>query len=154
MQVVLFSGIVHFNSVSFQQVLDIKFNDVGIIKMASVLLLVVVSLHYFSAIALRVPHYCSDTEAAESDHRGWTVCGRFSDGDPVNVQQLHSFWTSALDGGMWSASCLGRFSPWEPSPNTHWRGNWVGPRACPCPCRISKTVACTPSPYPASHCTA
>jgi len=30
--------------------------------------------------------YCSDAEAEESVQRGGTVCGRFSDDDPVNVQ--------------------------------------------------------------------
>jgi hypothetical protein len=60
---------------------------------------------------------------------------------------------------MWSVSCLCRFSPWEPSPTTHWHVNWVDPRAClnviekknPCACKASNTVAWTPIPYPASH---
>jgi hypothetical protein len=37
--------------------------------------------------------------------------------------------TSALDGGEWSASHLGRFTPRERAPGTHWIGAWVGPRA-------------------------
>jgi hypothetical protein len=37
--------------------------------------------------------------------------------------------TSALDGGEWSASRLGRFTPRERDPGTHWIGGWVGPRA-------------------------
>jgi hypothetical protein len=37
--------------------------------------------------------------------------------------------TSALDGGEWSASRLGRFTPRERSPSTHWIGGWVGSRA-------------------------
>jgi hypothetical protein len=37
--------------------------------------------------------------------------------------------TSALDGGEWSASHLGRFTPRERAPGTHWIGGWVGPRA-------------------------
>jgi hypothetical protein len=37
--------------------------------------------------------------------------------------------TSALDGGEWSASCPGRFTPKERAPGTHWIGGWVGPRA-------------------------
>jgi hypothetical protein len=37
--------------------------------------------------------------------------------------------TSALDGGEWSASCPGRFTPREGAPGTHWIGGWVGPRA-------------------------
>jgi hypothetical protein len=37
--------------------------------------------------------------------------------------------TSALDGGEWSASCPGRFTPRDRSPGTHWIWSWVGPRA-------------------------
>jgi hypothetical protein len=36
---------------------------------------------------------------------------------------------SALDGGEWSASRLGRFTPRERAPGTRWIGGWVGPRA-------------------------
>jgi hypothetical protein len=36
--------------------------------------------------------------------------------------------TSALDGGGWSASRPGRFTPRERAPDTHWIGGWVGPR--------------------------
>jgi len=36
--------------------------------------------------------------------------------------------TSALDGGEWSASRLGRFTPRERAPCTLWIGSWVGPR--------------------------
>jgi hypothetical protein len=43
--------------------------------------------------------------------------------------QLHAFLTSALDGGEWSASCPGRFTPSETAPSTHWIGGWVGHRA-------------------------
>jgi hypothetical protein len=32
---------------------------------------------------------------------------------------------SALDGGEWSASCLGRFAPEERVPGNHWTGGWV-----------------------------
>jgi hypothetical protein len=39
------------------------------------------------------------------------------------------FLTSALDGGEWSASRTGRFTPRERAPDTHWIGGWVGPRA-------------------------
>jgi len=35
----------------------------------------------------------------------------------------------ALDGGEWSASCPGRFTPTERASCTHWIGDWVGPRA-------------------------
>jgi len=37
--------------------------------------------------------------------------------------------TSALDGGEWSASHIGHFTPKETAPDTHWTGGWVGPRA-------------------------
>jgi len=37
--------------------------------------------------------------------------------------------TSALDGGEWSVSPLGRFTPRERAPGTHFLGGWVGPRA-------------------------
>jgi hypothetical protein len=36
--------------------------------------------------------------------------------------------TSSLDGGEWSASRPGRFTPRERAPGTHWIGGWVGPR--------------------------
>jgi hypothetical protein len=36
---------------------------------------------------------------------------------------------SALDGGEWSASRPGRFTPRERAPDTHCIGGWVGPRA-------------------------
>jgi hypothetical protein len=38
--------------------------------------------------------------------------------------------TSALDGGEWSASCPGRFILRKRSHGTNWIGGWVGPRAC------------------------
>jgi hypothetical protein len=41
---------------------------------------------------------------------------------------MHSL-TSALDGGEWSASRPGRFTPKERAPGIHWIGGWVGPRA-------------------------
>jgi hypothetical protein len=37
--------------------------------------------------------------------------------------------TPALDGGEWSASRPGRFTPREGAPSTHWRGGWVDSRA-------------------------
>jgi hypothetical protein len=37
--------------------------------------------------------------------------------------------TSALDGGEWSASRSGRFTPRERASVIHWIGGWVGPRA-------------------------
>jgi hypothetical protein len=54
--------------------------------------------------------------------------------------------TSALDGGEWSASRPGRFTPRERTPSTPWRGGWVGTRTVlnavvkrkfPSPCRES-----------------
>jgi hypothetical protein len=41
---------------------------------------------------------------------------------------LHTFLTSALDGGEWSASHPGRFTPRERAPCAHWIGGWVGSR--------------------------
>jgi hypothetical protein len=38
---------------------------------------------------------------------------------------MHSL-TSALDGGEWSPSRPGRFTPRERAPGTHWIGGWVG----------------------------
>jgi hypothetical protein len=40
---------------------------------------------------------------------------------------MHSL-TSALDGGEWSTSCPGCFTPRERASGTHWIGGWVGPR--------------------------
>jgi hypothetical protein len=39
------------------------------------------------------------------------------------------FLTSALDGGEWSASLPGHFTPRERAPGTHWIGGWMGSRA-------------------------
>jgi hypothetical protein len=36
---------------------------------------------------------------------------------------------SALDGGEWSASRPGHFTPREKAPGIQWIGGWVGPRA-------------------------
>jgi len=36
---------------------------------------------------------------------------------------MHSL-TSALDGGEWSASCPGLFSPRERAPGTYWYFSW------------------------------
>jgi hypothetical protein len=41
----------------------------------------------------------------------------------------YSFLTSTLEGGEWSASRSGRFTPGERAPGTHCTGGWVGPRA-------------------------
>jgi 4-amino-4-deoxy-L-arabinose transferase-like glycosyltransferase len=37
--------------------------------------------------------------------------------------------TSALEGGEWSVSRPGRFTPGKKPPGTHWLGGWVAPRA-------------------------
>jgi hypothetical protein len=41
-----------------------------------------------------------------------------------------SFLISAVDGGDWSASCLGRFNTGERGPGAHWIWDWVRSRAC------------------------
>jgi hypothetical protein len=43
--------------------------------------------------------------------------------------QLHAFLTSTLDGGEWSGSRPGHFTPREIAAGTHWIGGWVGIRA-------------------------
>jgi hypothetical protein len=43
----------------------------------------------------------------------------------ISTQSL----TSTLDGGEWSSSRPGRFTPRERDPSTHWIGGWMGPRA-------------------------
>jgi hypothetical protein len=40
---------------------------------------------------------------------------------------IRVFLTSALVGGEWSDSRLGRFAPGSRAPGTHWIGNWVSP---------------------------
>jgi hypothetical protein len=37
--------------------------------------------------------------------------------------------TSALDGGEWSASRPGRFTPGKRALRNHWMGGWVDPNA-------------------------
>jgi hypothetical protein len=44
--------------------------------------------------------------------------------------QLHAFSISVLDGGEWSASCPGRFTPEKIIPRTHWIGGWISRTAC------------------------
>jgi hypothetical protein len=67
--------------------------------------------------------------------------------------QLHVFLTSALDGGEWSASHPGCFTPRVRYPGTHWRGGWVGPwasldvvvkRKIPSPCWDSNPLNIQP----------
>jgi hypothetical protein len=57
------------------------------------------------------------------------------------------FLTSVLDGGEWSTSIPGRFTPGERALGTHWIEGWMGPRAgveamekrkISCPCQESK----------------
>jgi hypothetical protein len=43
--------------------------------------------------------------------------------------QIYIFLTSALAGGVGSASRPDRFAPGERAPSTHWIGGWVDPRA-------------------------
>jgi len=50
--------------------------------------------------------------------------------------ELHTFLTSALDEGEWSASCPGCFTPRERAPGTQWKGGWVGPRTSLDTCAI------------------
>jgi hypothetical protein len=38
------------------------------------------------------------------------------------------FLTATLDGGEWSASRTGHFTPRERAPSTHWIKGWVGPQ--------------------------
>jgi hypothetical protein len=45
--------------------------------------------------------------------------------------KLRAFLTLTLDGGEWSASGLGRFTPREKGTATHWIGGWVGPSVGP-----------------------
>jgi hypothetical protein len=40
----------------------------------------------------------------------------------------HVSLTSALIGGEWSTSRLGRFTPGERASSTQWIGGWMGPR--------------------------
>jgi hypothetical protein len=46
-----------------------------------------------------------------------------------NRYSSYSFFSSALDGGAWSASRPGRALPVERTPGTHCTGGWVGLRA-------------------------
>jgi hypothetical protein len=47
----------------------------------------------------------------------------------MEVVQLHSFLTSALDGGEWSHLWPSNFIPGAVAPGTHCIHGWVGPRA-------------------------
>jgi hypothetical protein len=67
--------------------------------------------------------------------------------------------TSELDGGEWSASRPGRFTPRERSLGTHWIGGWVGSRAVldavvkrkiPSPSRESNPRTPIVQPYPSA----
>jgi hypothetical protein len=37
--------------------------------------------------------------------------------------------TSTLNGGKWSDTRSGFFTPWEITRGTHWIGGWLGPRS-------------------------
>jgi hypothetical protein len=63
--------------------------------------------------------------------------------------QFHVFVTSALYGGLWSASSPGCFVPGENAPDIHWKWGFLGSRACldavpktkaPCFCQESNPV--------------
>jgi len=45
------------------------------------------------------------------------------------VEVHHAFLTSALDGGEWSASRLGRFTPRKRAHDALWSGGWMVSRA-------------------------
>jgi hypothetical protein len=51
----------------------------------------------------------------------------------TKYQAMKAYWRSggiaALDGGQWSASRPGRFTPRKRAPSIHWIGGRVGPRA-------------------------
>jgi hypothetical protein len=50
--------------------------------------------------------------------------------DSIRAMKAPGFWTSALDGGEWSASRPGHaLDPEKGPPGTHCTGGWVGPRA-------------------------
>jgi hypothetical protein len=53
------------------------------------------------------------------------------------------FFTSALDGGEWSASRLYRFTPGDTARCTYWKGSWVGPRVGLGRCGENKKKSCT-----------
>jgi hypothetical protein len=61
--------------------------------------------------------------------------------------KLHALLTSALDGGEWSASRTGRFTPRERAPGTHWIGGRVGPRAV-LDAVVNRKI---PSPHPETN---
>jgi hypothetical protein len=58
----------------------------------------------------------------------WAPCHEGVLGEWRYNSSTHSL-TSALDGGEWSASRPGRFTPRERAPGNHWIEGWVGPRA-------------------------
>jgi hypothetical protein len=42
---------------------------------------------------------------------------------------LHAYLTLSQDGGEWSASSSGYFTPRKRASSTCWIGDWIGPRA-------------------------
>jgi hypothetical protein len=66
------------------------------------------------------------------------------------------FLISALGGGEWSASHLGRFTPWKITSVIYWIGGWVGPRAVMNPGEGKKSLASagirTPAVKPVTRC--
>lgn len=66
--------------------------------------------------------------------------------------QLHPFLTLLRDGGEWSDSHPGHFTPGDMVPSTHWIGGWVGTRAtadtaemCPVPATDQTTILQLPA---------
>jgi hypothetical protein len=65
---------------------------------------------------------------------GWSPCVFLTEDHAMKAYwgvevKVHAFMTLALDGGEWSASRPGRFTPRKRCPGIHWIGSWVGPRA-------------------------
>jgi len=54
--------------------------------------------------------------------------------------QLHSFLTLELDGGDYSASCLGRFTSRKSTPSNHQIGVWVDPTASTNILQLKKSI--------------
>jgi hypothetical protein len=102
-----------------------------------------------AVVKRKIPSPCRDSNPRSSSSRS-TKLWRGIGGLKV---WLHVFLTSALDGGVWSASRPGSFTAREKAPGTHWIGGWVGPRAVvdtvvrrkiPSPCRDSNPRSSSP----------
>jgi hypothetical protein len=81
-------------------------------------------------------HYYNPMQRSTNDNQSTQSCSRVFNSAPRyegvlgewRYSSTHSL-TSALDGGEWSASRPGRFTPRETAPGNHWIGGRVGPRA-------------------------